>query len=807
MKSVREEIVWHLRHLPTLHFQSFAHGELALRQPDLHRRPEEYVAFKGRVSEASPHPALEVFVKALEEGVRPLDYTDTTPEQWREYFRFACDRFVPGAGGRYRIESVPDAVSGDYVNLTAERARNWFRDTLIPLVRRPDGPSAYLLGDPGAGKSTLLKYLINNERPFIEERNVVFSRFEFLKFLRSGPPDQPLERKREQYVSYILLRDLLWSSHAYEHLADGPSRLTLPAARLERWVDDAIAEYDFLEPLRARTLQALKAALEPDSINFRELRNVPADVRPALVKQLAKGKTLAIIVDGLDCLSLEDRDFNSERFRALRFIMDSRPRLAHLSVGLALLDDKGGEVHVPVTLAAGTLFVMRDNTFFHFEKRLRDDIDTDEELAIYRVHEISPHAAMYNVILRAVRHWARSPQGDPERVEEVAARLTKATLNLLRFINRALRTGHSHRYVLGLFGGSMRSLFDFMEAVLRWFVEDSLREGALKLTAASTADDVLDFIAGAAGRSVIHRRSYRILETLMFIGLPWYENRVSIKRRSGFAQKYLSEENLGIAPGYIFQDNENFCGVVDNIYNYHATKHAAHMDDHCFVEKARVVQLLRDHGAMNSDQLEELLLEELGYESPDLHTSLTILIRGGMVKATVVQGDILLSASDRGRIVVDHFCKTMAYLEHVFHRTLFPEPLVRTLSDLPRREGVDDWTAASIRNAFAMLAYLNAVETNEARGRRVRKTKLISDDVREEIIKSISRILRDLVLPEGEVVLGSRRTAAAVIRRSVAYKALTMIQNLISDWELAGVATAPLRTDPPTGAPKIATQT
>jgi hypothetical protein len=82
------------------------------------------------------------------------------------------------------------------------------------------------------------------------------------------------------------------------------------------------------------------------------------------------------------------------------------------------------------------------------------------------------------------------------------------------------------------------------------------------------------------------------------------------------------------------------------------------------------------------------------------------------------------------------------YLEHVFHKTLFPEPLILETKDEPRYVNPARWTLNSIRNVFCFLAYIRFVENNKASGVSVPKEHRIAAKIEQQVWRSTEKILR-----------------------------------------------------------------
>jgi hypothetical protein len=781
----RDQLLAHFSTLPALRFDPRRFPEVAYAEPKL-IRPREL--FNANRPHPDLHPGLAELFKCFQLGSEKLQYGRTDRRAWDTYFRFGSDRLVANRRrkGSYSIHAAPDGMS-KFVNDNRALAFKWFRTQLVPLLSSNPQSHAYLLGDPGSGKSTLMKYLINTSFTFLREASTIMSRFEFLKFrynwcndidFRSDDAQVQVRRKLSEYISFIILRDVLWA-RSYVEDDDGRRARAFDSASLRNAVAVALRSLSPSAHEIQKIAQSIDDSLGQTNMDYLALRSVPHEFRVLIAKQLAGGFALILVLDGLDCISMEDSDFESVRSKVLDLIMRNRTNLT--TFDFEFRNTFGAVVYSQsVAIASSVLFVMRESTFYLHEDGLKHEVSMAKP-PLFRVGPIDPEAAIYNVVNRATEIWAsRSRVSDTER-HEVLYLLVRATFLALRFINRAVGAQRPNNHILGIFCGNVRILFQFMARLLRWFLDDAIREGLLRLTPETTVRDIFVTMTGAAGLEVLRRRSYRVVEILLFSDVPWFENQVSINQISSYARRRMKEHDSR------FQDNGSFSGVVDNIFNYHSLRYARSDDQHCLLEKIRIVQILED-GALTSDELAAALYRRLGYVSPNLHDTLTILVRTQMIRVSV-QADIYFSPTSRGQTIVQDLARNLAYLEHVFHRTLFPSMLIDKIEDERRMRDVHQWTTVSIRNAFIFLSYLKFVESNDANGKSVPGLFRIFDDTRNRVVKSIRRILyagdglsARLDLTEDK----SDARRAAERRILITRRALRMIENTINEWEQAG---------------------
>jgi len=241
----------------------------------------------------------------------------------------------------------------------------------------------------------------------------------------------------------------------------------------------------------------------------------------------------------------------------------------------------------------------------------------------------------------------------------------------------------------------------------------------------------------------------------------------------------------------VFKDNVYFTGLVDNIFNYHVRSHANRGELHAFLEKLRILQCLGKK-SLTEAELEDALFEHFGYRSIDLSEALIIMMRVQLIKVSKTSDGLLLTATSKGEVVFSHLSRTLAYLEHVFHRTLFPEVLIRSVADERRDAGqgsIDRWTACSIRNAFILLAYLNSVEDHAANRKVVSATRRIFGPTRDGVVHSIDRILKPRERKRAHQNVLSVSIADDKVfaeEDGVASEALKLIQATVKHWQGEG---------------------
>lgn len=771
-EAVRRQLFAHFDDPPSLIFARPKSTRLDYRTPDLERGQYHYASFADRPSPPK-HPALEQLQAIVRVAIERLDYATTTPEEWETWVRFSGDR-LESAGDEFVLHEATPAPKRRFINDSREDAQDWFKRELVPTVEEGKRSHVYILGEPGAGKSTFIKYLINRNARYLHERQTVFSRFEFIKFCErnySGDPSQ-LRTDLSAYISFLLLRDLiLWKAYGFDHA--GRRIRVLPRPALQDIVAKSFKRHSLHQnALIEEATEQLDAALGPHAINFPALKGIKGWIRTLLVDHLRTGVDIALVIDGLDCVAFEDSAFDADRFGILKEILRLRPTLTDLKVPVVDFNGEAAAMAtIDVAVSATLIFVMRENTFFLHGDGIRKDVPSVRR-EIFQIGNIDPEVALFNLVRRGVGLWAVAAGARESAAADYSQLMMRGIQTAFRFLSRALRAGLPPREMLGLFCGNLRSLFIFLERLIAWLLEDAVTDRILDLQPATSLDDVLNFLTGPGGRQVLSQRSYRLIELLLFYGLPWFEPLV----RGGPGQ--LTAALLNDQPSPSLSDNPFHTGFLDNVFNYHVRAHRLGDELHPLLEKVRVIQLLSGT-RLTPEKLARRLEDRLGYTSDDLASTLRILIRAQLIKAQLIQPDMLLTATRRGELLVTHVARSMTYLEHVYHQTLFPSDFLPIGTDAPREGRVESWTAYSIRNCFIFLAYMRFVESNRARGKEVPGCLRIYQPTLRQVRRSLVRIIGDPRSPPTDPAARARQIA-------IAEDALRLVQHTINRWDYQG---------------------
>lgn|GEM_PF-2987796 len=734
------------------------------------------------------HEDTEYPIERLFRGIRRAaeksEFGKTTLERWHQTLIYS-ENNVKRLSSEKRFERIATTSTrysdGIPINSSCSVANDWFTGTVIPeiLDERVPKHSRAVVGGPGCGKSTIFKYLLSENAELIDRQNVVFSRFEFLKFWRRWRDQRETkERALEDYMSFIHSRDLFL--HHFFTLVDG--------CRFEpRWQFNS-AEFRDAE-LRKLELAMKKHAPQFGLADEGDLRMLVQETfaqaalsNANLIEWLAKRSTaerklliaalwqedvhLVTIFDGLDSLRVEDAFKDSKEWEAVDHIIRNR---RYLSAPTELLD-------LGWLIKTDSIVVMRNNTADAMEARYASKGEPLEFQKYFHLNNIHGLAAMVSIVTRAA-----------DLIPDVAKQSEKQkdvfVFNVMRVIQRtvlAIWRGHGPAVpsdlIYNFFDGNLRETFYFVARVMFWSVREMLKLGYLhddEYFPAPTPK-LVSALASTRGNDFLHRKSYRVVELLLFRKGEWFENQAFILDTDDPMM-----EDIGVTKRIV--GNARFYGEIDNIFNYTNDAHIANLDRHCMLEKIRIVQLC-SQGSLSFRELEAALNREFGFVVSDLKLLVRFLQKTDFLTSEVYRNPKIqfrYSATARGKLCVGSLINNLSYVEHVFHRTLIPKAIVELVDDLPRNENSLRWAAYSVRNAFILLAYFKALEMNPAKGVAASVQYRLFVKLQNNLMKSLVRMTRP-----GAGALGSLERKGQTQRDAawICETAVEQIEAVMRDW-------------------------
>jgi hypothetical protein len=706
---------------------------------------------------ASP---LTQLLNAIHAATRKLTYASTSLTTWDEALVFSNDAISRSLSNKaYRLNRSQQNHwrAGLPINYSKQVSHDWFNNHLVPrLLNGTIRHSTAVLGEPGCGKSTILKYLLSKNFNNCQSNEIVFSRFEFLKYWSQWRTTGNDRNDLSNYLSYIHLRDLILSEYCDlpngDHFClkdkyqgtpksvshDGVIPITrrttaMPAESLNDSIEATLEHAtQILSELGIRTnkisLAAMRSVLEcckeSNKAVMAAIRALPYRQRLALIVALSKDKLVVTIFDGLDSLNIEDALYPTPQLSVVNDIYLNRSAILSY-------DDLA---KIGINLRCDSVIVMRNNTLAILSNNAQVADNAIAPLEPFTVAQIDPLAAIYGAAQRTALELDPRIAGSTQRKSDTVTLLMTIIKRVLIAIGRANGAHVSIQAVYGLFDGNIRELFGFLEHVIRWQATEMSNDRSFRTSTHSTdAQQLLRILASADGTSFLRQKAYRIIELLLFTDTDYFENAIRAESEITFE-----------ASGQIrLQKNSGHKGRVDNVYSYLLLHEPESKDEHSLLEKIRVLQV----AAMEPVSLKGLnikLLEIFGYKCMNLKDVVGLLLKTNFLTADIRRSpagnEPFFRTTNRGRLCVKSLIFNLTYIEHIYHKTLLPGPMTFPLKDRPRSEDIRAWTVASIRNAYIFLTYVKFVEGNRANGHSVPQKFRVLPSMEASVLDAVKRI-------------------------------------------------------------------
>lgn len=759
--------------------------DIAIMKDELEDELEAEMNVRFQSENSSSFP-IQLLFESIRKAASKPEFGRTTIDEWRKILVFGEHR-VKRNSAKKRFDWVYPSTKtyseGIPINASREVANDWFVNYFIPslLDNKVQQHSLAAVGAPGCGKSTLFKYLLSGNADEIQRSRIVFSRFEFLKFWWRWRAARPsLEEALKDYLSFIHSRDL-FLAHFFR-MVDGcrfelkfqfqrEDKVNEELDRLEQEVHKlgpmiGVPTTNIIKFLVTQTFSKAKLG---NSELIEWLSEVPTLQRILLVGVLwPENGQLVTIFDGLDSLRIEDAFQDSPEWKAVTHIIKNR---RHLSAPTSLHD-------LGIARRSDSIVVMRNNTAAVMDAK---HAGTESPLGFreyFHLTNVDGLSAMVSVVERAT-----------ERVDELRAlnerERAEFTFSIMKVIQRTFFSiwrgqGASvpSNLIYDFFDGNLRELFYFVSRIVLWTVKQMLRRSYLDSDEYINASirKLVMAISSERGTDFLLRKSYRIVELLLFKRGNWFENQAYIIKTDDPMM-----EELGVKKRIV--GNRKFSGDIDNIFNYTNDETVDEFDSHCLLEKIRIVQLCETE-PLTFTELRGRMERELGFIVPELQLLLRFLLKTDFIAARVQKRrhgvEFRFSATARGRLCVASLISNLSYVEHVFHRTLLPEVLTHCVNDLPRYQHTLQWAAHSVRNAFILLAYFRALEEHRANGKAVPSQFHLFPELKKKLLRSLERMTRPGAPPQGALEQSNQSQVDAAW---ICKTAVNEIEAVLRDWE------------------------
>lgn len=736
---------------------------------------------------------------ALQLAADKPEFGRTTIDQWENIMQFAGSKIRRRSQlGIFEIATSQkdDWSDHDPLNISARSANCWFNNVLLHRIMEgaPYRHGHAILGSQGCGKSTLIKYLISKNAERIRNKKVVFSRFEFLKFWSEwrnagGSRDQSLTA----YMTFIHLRDLLLDrffdfldgtdfqlKFTFRSLAKREEEIesVTRAARLQAQIYGQTFNED---TVRFRIANCVAEACKSNHDLMNYIKTLEVGDRMTLIGALWEDRCVVTIFDGMDALQLEDAFQKTDQWHAVKYIIRHRRQLS---------TPTRSREH-GINVENDSIVVIRKSTAAFLEFESARDVDELGLQFYYHVLPINSLAAMASVVRRALAELSDFAGASPVMIEQYVFKLMKVLQRTMLAIGRSEGGSAALEDIYNLFDGNLRDLFKFAASTIEWSCREMLRSNFLDSEDYfGDVPKLIDALSSSRGSDFLRQKSYRVIEQILLQDGVSFENAAAIVTTKS---KLLGSNGV---PSTVVRSNPDHFGQIDNIFNYLNVGDMSDVDAHTFLEKVRIVQLLWSK-ALPDEALADRMQDTFGYKPWDDLMLIKLMLKTGFIAAEIdrksLRFEVQLRSTAKAKLCVTSLIGNLAYIEHVFHRTLFPEVLIGHISDKARDRSTD-WAIASIRNAFIFLTYFRHIEGHAANGVAVPPEHRLFERARRRVTASLERIISPFDRPDHpDRDLPVDRAYRASEATAICTGALKEIERTLKVWRDAG-AVARART-------------
>ena len=666
-------------------------------------------------------PELVKFVKEVESSTAKFFYGAHTDAEWEAHYIY------PSLKDKY-IEQLENRDSILTVNSDRETTKRWLNNFLEELSKgivdfKVARPVCLLLGSIGVGKSTFVKFITSIFFADFKRQRIAPARIECRKFQFRVDMASEASRKETfyRYLRVCAVRDLIFFSNFSR--ANGiyiPSSVpfldSMGLKEFKAYAREIIASRPEFSEVRQDLCDQLSSLLHtydwPLLKSWLEGTN-DSELDVLIDFYYSKGWSVLYIYDGFDYLSPKDFIGKGDNFVNLnllgRFIWRERSiipmgylRRRHHSHSMVLL---------------------RTSTFAHLTKDHRDLYKHDQ---VERVLISSP--SLEDVVLRTTRRIGLGVDFKREDIESFGAII----LRMVDAITDEIE-GRNIIEMSSLFNRNVRYQLKYLHDLIAELTNDAIRDLTRERQEKIDHHALLDHI-GKAFELFMNSKQYRLVEILLCGQNRIFQNSIDVGdfSESGAAR---SKDAPGDDQPMIERNADS--GLLDNIYNYHE-RGTWGTGKHYLLEKRRILTVLASSGSLSEEEIGVRLATRFGFVSSRLDITLGMLTMVGLVSCESRADTPRYFIEPMGKSLLDSLGNQLVYIEHVFHKTLLPVSLCAHAVDTTRPKGVDDWTYASIVNAYLFLAAVREVtrETEEVMGAEA------DDRTFDLLLNSISRSIR-----------------------------------------------------------------
>lgn len=742
------------------------------------------------------YPDIERLLDALDRATSKFDFKRTSLQEWRDYYLFPASPSVPVP--RWAPALADDPAFGapsatdelDVINSSPTVASQWLA-TLLRHVRAGGSDAgkskrllAFVLGKVGSGKSSFIKYLLNIHVSAFREARVIATRIECSKLDRDRRDNQPYKDALFECITRSLVRDVFRIMKG-----DNPTLRRDPSDdNIDNIIGgDSLREFliDYmytiaarkgtpslgLDTIRTKTLREEWVAHElrllhryrddPSPQRLRDINRTTCEL--LLYYVFSRGYRFIPMLDGFDYITAADRLMDARNCHWLSAAADA---LLNWDKERVLADYKQ-------QLPMHFVIVIRENTLPDFMRHVPRVNPAKSKIRFYNVKSPTSDQLLRSAIWRVFT--------DTGAGHSAASRALRSYKAARPAVVKALDVPPSMS-IDDIFNGNARFMIRFLRYTLLLLLDHiTARRGRPAVAdEAKALEDILAFdLSDYAKYS-----GYRFFEVLLLTNHRWFTNHMEIDK--DYFDRLLEfdpdpeqhegvERQLEEMTRRAFKECDEEAGYCDNVYNYHT--YDRDPGGKAFLEKLWILRLLMRNGgnSMQAAQIREELGAVYGYNPPHLDWTLSLMVKNGQISISPQAGREAFYAEGHGRYAATVLWKKLAYVEHVFHETLYPEPVARAGIDCVRFDDRERWKLAAIVNSYLHLQYFCHVEksmTGPSNGRAAQEKRL-REQLRASVRGSVERMCKR------EITFGAENEA----RSSLAEEALATICTIVDKWD------------------------
>ena len=134
------------------------------------------------------------------------------------------------------------------------------------------------------------------------------------------------------------------------------------------------------------------------------------------------------------------------------------------------------------------LTIIREGTLGIKQHGGKNDVGTDSPYR-YRVQEIRARVGAYNALMRSLGALVEGDRDKIAAAEPVVHLLMRAVDGTMAITNISVGSPFKRNEVYDLFGGNLRTLFEFIRRLLLWFIVEAVRDPSINIGVNTSSEE------------------------------------------------------------------------------------------------------------------------------------------------------------------------------------------------------------------------------------------------------------------------------------------------------------------------------